>query len=153
MSLTRLPKTTRWIFIAACLFFVLLTLYRVVLYAIFSNLFTGSRPGILQAFVLGASFDARIMTLIIFFIYALSFWPGIHYFKTSAGKKLALGLFGFAAVIIHLFYMADLVHLKCFHERLNGSIISELAKHTPKGNLFLGKIDWLPMTAVLVLVV
>jgi hypothetical protein len=49
--------------------------------------------------------------------------------------------------------MADLVHLKCFHERLNGSIISELAKHTPKGNLFLAKIDWLPMTAVLILVV
>jgi len=124
-----------------------------VAYQVFSNLFANAEPGVLPSFLLGVAFDARIAAIISVVLYTLGFWPGIHYFKDKAGKILSLWLIGFSMAFVHLFYMADLVHLKCFHTRLNGAIISDLAKHTARGNLFLQKVDWIVMLATMAFVI
>jgi len=147
-----MPKTTRWILLFFVLLLILLTGYRIVTYFIFSNLFLAAKPGVLPAFLLGIAFDARIAALIIIILYTLGFWPGIHYFKDKAGKAVSIWMMGFSIAFIHFFYMADLVHLKCFHTRLNGAIIPDLAKHTARGNLFLNKVDWLAMLAMMALI-
>lgn len=139
--------------ICALLLFVLFTLYRLTIYLLFADVFAAVKPAVGTAFLLGAAFDMRVVAIIILFIYTLSFWPGVHYFKTKVGKKLALWLFGLSLAIVHIFNMADIVHLKCFKARLNGSIIPELAKHTPKGSLFMSKIEWMPMLASMVVIV
>ncbi len=155
MRILRLPKTLRWI--AACAFLLMLTIvaYRVVIFFLFKDLFVNGTPSVTAAFLLGLAFDARIMAIVTVLAFALSFWPGIHYFKTKTGKNVAICLFAVALFVIHIFYMADIAHLRCFGERLNGAIISDLAKNTNRGNYFIKKMEWFILLAssiVLVLV-
>ncbi|MES2646794.1 MAG: hypothetical protein V4717_07975 [Bacteroidota bacterium] len=150
MRLFRLPKTIRWILFSALLLLVLLTVYRVVVYLLFQDDFPGIKEGCKLAFWYGLRFDLRIIGTITLLLFLFSFYPGKHYFKSEEGKKVALWISGFLVTVTLLLYAADIAYLRNFNQRLNGSIISDLAKNTLKGNVYKTKTDWAPIAIIII---
>ena len=95
MAIQRMPKTIRWIGICALLLLAVLSLYRIGIYQLFPDVFSGAKKNAAQAFWFGFRFDVRLVAAISLFMIAISFWPGLHFFKWEGGKKIALFLYGF----------------------------------------------------------
>jgi hypothetical protein len=120
---------------------------------LFPNLFAGIKAGLGNAFWYGLRFDARIVAGLTLLIFMLSFYPGKHYFKSEEGKKVALWVYGFFLAMILVFYAADIAYLRNFNQRLNGSLISDLAKNTEKGRVYKTKTEWLAITGTMFVVI
>ncbi|CAN5426281.1 hypothetical protein BH10BAC3_BH10BAC3_26400 [soil metagenome] len=153
MAIFRLPKTIRWIVVCAILLLILLTAYRYCINLLFPNLFAGIKTGLGNAFWYGLRFDVRIVGGLTLLMFLLSFYPGKHYFRSEEGKKVALWVYGFFITMILVFYAADIAYLRNFNQRLNSSIISDLAKNTEKGIVFKTKTEWLAITGTMIAVI
>jgi hypothetical protein len=149
MRLFRLPKTVRWLIFSALLLLVFLTVYRYIVYLLFQAHLPGIKEGFKLALWYGFRFDLRIIGIITLILFLFSFYPGKHYFKSEEGKTVALWISGFFISVILLTYAADIAYLRNFNQRINGTIISDLAKSTPKGVVFKSKTEWLPIAVIM----
>lgn len=153
MGLFRLPKTIRWIFSSAIMLITLLAAYRFSIYQLFPNLFGTLKTGAANAFWYGLRFDGRLVGTITLLLFLASFYPGKHFFKSEEGRKVALWVLGFLLTGTLAFYVLDIAYLRNFNERLNGSLISDLAKNTEKGMLYKNRTEWfaiVPGTVVII---
>lgn len=148
-----MPKTIRWIGICALLLLAVLSLYRIGIYQLFPDVFNGAKKNAAQAFWFGFRFDVRLVAAISLFMIAISFWPGLHFFKWEGGKKIALFLYGFFATLILLFCLFDIGYLHSFGMRLQGTLIGDIAKGTEKWSVFKSKTPWMPLSVGIVVLV
>jgi hypothetical protein len=147
MALLKMPKTIRWVGICALLMLVIMSLYRFTVYQFFPEVFVGVKSNSGQAFWYGLRFDARLVAMVSLFMLLLSFWPGLHFFKWTIGKKMALFLYGFFFTIILLFCVMDVGYLHSFGLRLQGSLVSDIAKGTEKWKAYNAGTAWIPLVA------
>ena len=119
----------------------------------FHDVFSCAKKNEGQEFWFGFRFYLRLVAAVSLFILAISFWPGLHFFKWAEGKKIALFLYGFFAALILLFCLFDIGYLHSFGMRLQGTLIGDIAKGTEKWSVFKSKTPWMPLSVGLVVLV
>lgn len=102
-----------------------------------------------QAYWMGLRFDCRIVASISLLMILISLWPGLHFFKTSAGKFTSIVLYCLFTAGVLIFYTADFIYLLRFNRRLNGTLVSDLAKGTEKGGIYRHNIPWFALILVI----
>jgi hypothetical protein len=152
MQLLRMPKTVCWILTCAVIFLLVMSGYRLGL-SWFFNYFSISKAEINTTFWTGFRFDARIIGGFSLLMLLLSFWPGMHFFKTSLGRNTALCFYGLFTLILTLVYTADAVSVFVLKTRLTGTLISDLVKNTQNGVLFKTGAPWFLITLIVILFV
>lgn len=147
-----MPKTIRWIGICAILMLVFMSCYRLGIYWAFSGTFSDAKSYTGQAAGYGFLFDARWVAIASLFMFLLSFWPRLHFFKWKEGKKMAVVIYGILFFFLVLLYAADVAYLHSFGQRLQGSLISDTAKGTEKWQVYkTGNMWWLLLLVIAML--
>lgn len=141
MPIFRIPKTIRWILSCGFLFLILMSLYRISIFLFFDYYDIGGKQ-MLDIFFMGVRFDLRVVSVFTLGMLLLSFWPHTHFFKTDIGRYTAFFCYFLFIVGLIVFYAADMVSLFVFKNRLNGTLISDLVKSTPKGLLYKQGAPW-----------
>ncbi len=76
------------------------------------------------AYILGARFDFRYVSLVILLIMILSYFKKLHPFQSKLGKKISFTIWIIFSTFLLIFYTADFIHYAYVHQRLNASILS-----------------------------
>ncbi len=122
ISTLKIPKLIRWIFWTGIIFLLCMTLFRVAFFILFSgedNHLSNS----IQAFVLGLRYDLRDVCLVLLVLLIIGSFSKLNPFQSRLGKRLALIITGFTALVILLFYIVDLAHYSYLSQRLNASVL------------------------------
>lgn len=86
--LPNVPKTFQWLAYLGIYFLGIFILYRFFIYFLLEvNL---EETPFYQSYLLGLRFDLRWVAVILLPAILLSMFPGIHYFRTRIGKKIAM---------------------------------------------------------------
>ena len=123
MKKTFLPKTIRWTIFTGICFLILMTIMRLFFFYFFRSPIS-SQNDLTAAFILGARFDLRYVSIVMGAVLLFSFIKPIDPFNTRLGKKVAISIWVLLVTLLLFFYTADFIHYAYVHQRLNASILS-----------------------------
>ncbi|MBS1744199.1 MAG: sulfatase-like hydrolase/transferase [Bacteroidetes bacterium] len=121
--LNKIPRIIRWVFSVLFLFFILMSLYRLLF---FFHYQPANRPFSGSAFLLGMRYDARMVSILGIVMLLLCLIPFLNPFKRKAAVgfwTIFLSLVFFISLIV---YGADFYHYDYLHQRLNASVLNYL---------------------------
>lgn len=81
---------------------------------------------VMDAFLLGARYDLRIICLVLLILLLLGSTPWLHPFKSSFGKKWWNMLLSIITLFILFFFVVDYAHYAYLVQRLNASVLNYL---------------------------
>lgn len=81
---------------------------------------------VMDAFLLGARYDLRIICLVLLILLLLGSTPWFHPFKSSFGKKWWNMLLSIITLFILFFFVVDYAHYAYLVQRLNASVLNYL---------------------------
>lgn len=123
--LSRFPRLVRFVFASGLIFFLFMTLMRLVFYLFFNR--QGQHFSDLgAAFWLGARFDARLVSLIVLPILVLGSFKFLDPFQSNRARKGWMIWLGLTAFILIFFYIVDFAHYAYLAQRLNASVLNYL---------------------------
>ena len=79
------------------------------------------------AFLLGLRFDARVVAAILLPVLLLGRFGRLHAFESRAARRGWLTWLALCWGILTLLYVADFLHVRYLHQRLNASVLGFLA--------------------------
>jgi phosphoglycerol transferase MdoB-like AlkP superfamily enzyme len=125
ISMLKIPKLVRWIFLTGIIFLVIMTLLRLAFFLHFPD--QGNRfTSVFSSFVLGIRFDLRevcILCLLLLIIGSISFF---NPFEKKIGQQIFLTIVAVAAFLLVFFYAVDFAHYSYLSQRLNASVLNYL---------------------------
>ena len=126
LSVLKIPKLIRWIFLTGIIFLFTMSLMRIVFFVYFPK--QGNHfPDMLSSFVLGLRYDLRdvsILCLLLLILGVISFFDP---FGTKQGRKFCLFLTVLAGFLLIFFYAVDFAHYSYLSQRLNASVLNYFA--------------------------
>ena len=123
MKKTFLPKTINWTILIGISFLILMTLMRFI-FVYFFRAPISSQNDLTAAFILGARYDLRYVSIIMMLTLLFSFIKPLAPFKNNLGKKITIIIWMLFVSLLLFFYTADFIHYAYVHQRLNASILS-----------------------------
>ncbi|MBC7828623.1 MAG: LTA synthase family protein [Chitinophagaceae bacterium] len=134
-----------------CLFLVVMTMMRVMLYIFFSK--QGySFSELADPFVLGLRYDLRTVALVLIILLVAGSIPMFHPFRTDSTKKCWIFLLGIVAFLLLLFYFIDFAHYSYLAQRLNASVLNYLHDTAISLNMVWQSYPLIKLTIALLLV-
>jgi len=118
-----LPKPISWTILTGICFLILMTLMRLI-FVYFFRAPISSQNDLTAAFILGARYDIRYVSIIMMVTLLFSFIKPLDPFKNNLGKKIAITIWMLFVNLLLFFYTADFIHYAYVHQRLNASILS-----------------------------
>lgn len=119
---------------------VMMTVYRLLLITIFSLSATPKVAITLS----GIGRDAGVVAFVGLLFMALTFFPPFHPYKSRKGIWFSFGYFAFFALLLTLIFALDLVSIKTFGQRLNGTKFISLFQGNPRTGSFIGNFPIMP---------
>ncbi|MCU0333499.1 MAG: hypothetical protein MUF62_00460 [Chitinophagaceae bacterium] len=141
MSALKMPKTVAWILSVSALLLLLMSLYRLLLCMLFTP-DTAPVP-LWQVLVLGLRYDARWVAAISAPLLLLGLLPGLHLYKRSTGKWLALIAYTVFAGFMMALYGLDFAHLISFNERVDGQVWAHFTSDSEQSIGFRQNAPWM----------
>jgi phosphoglycerol transferase MdoB-like AlkP superfamily enzyme len=134
MGKFRPPRLVCWVFSLGLLFFLIMSLLRVVHFYVFhpADATVGNS---LAAFVLGARYDLRIIGLAMLVTLLLGSIPILHPYRATAQRRGWLIFLGFFSLVLILFYAFDFSYYAYLSQRLNASALNFLADAKISGSM------------------
>ena len=126
MSMLKIPKSVAWILTTMLVMLLLMTGYRLFVYALFASETAPATVG--QLLWLGFKFDLRYVSLFSLPVLLAGFSAPLHLFKSSAGKKFGLIVFTVFSTLLLLLYGVDVANLIAYNEHASGATFNELIR-------------------------
>lgn len=120
-----MSRLVRWVLAIAALWLLVLTMLRGATWWAFRT-GGGSGADTLAIFWLGFRFDARVVAAVVLPVLVVGGWRRLHPFASGAGRKLWLALLGGAGGMLVVISIADFLHYRYLHQRLNASALDFL---------------------------
>ncbi len=120
-AMLKIPTLLRWIFSVVCIFLIVMTASRFVIF------FSYNPPGrgfSIAAFIMGFRFDARVVSIIGLSMMLLCGIPYLNPFKNKNAKRLWNILLPLAFMLLILILVIDFYHFDYLHQRLNATILN-----------------------------
>jgi len=119
----RIPRFARWLLYNSLFFLILMFVLRIVLWQTMMK--EGlAHSNMLQIFILGFRYDARIVAIVGILLLVLSFIKPLHPFESKAGKKVSFFIWGLASFLLCFFYAVDFANYAYLSQRLNASLMN-----------------------------
>jgi len=126
LSVLKIPKLIRWIFLTGIIFLFTMSLMRIVFFVYFPK--QGNHfPDMLSSFVLGLRYDLRDVSILCLLLLILGVIPFFDPFGTKQGRKFCLFLTVLAGFLLIFFYAVDFAHYSYLSQRLNASVLNYFA--------------------------
>ena len=125
MRKLKLPRCIQWIALTAVIFLLLMSLLRV---ALFLSFVKPQLPAstIVNAFLLGFRYDARMVCSVSLLFFIISFIPGLCPLGKKWGRRISFLIWGILIVFFSLMYIIDFGHYAYLSQRLNAIAINYL---------------------------
>lgn len=120
-----LPRLIRWMFSVGCIFLVLMTVMRMVMF-IFFNKQGYSISQVTDAFLLGFRYDLRTVSLVLLVILVAGSLKWLYPFASTLQKKIWMVLLSLFSLTMMIFYVVDFAHYSYLSQRLNASALNYL---------------------------
>jgi phosphoglycerol transferase MdoB-like AlkP superfamily enzyme len=123
-SFYKLPKLIRLLLFSVLAHLVLLSIMRIIFFAVFNGPYDNIPNSILiKSFYIGLRFDLRLVLLIHFPILLIGWIKPISLFQSKLGQKIWLFYLTFAFKITLLFYIVDFIYFEYLETRLDATIL------------------------------
>ncbi len=123
LAMQRIPKLLRWIFSVVCIFLLVLTISRLIIFYKFNP---PGRGLSISTFIMGLRFDARVVCIIGLVMLLLSAIPYINPFKNITARRFWNILLPMVFVTMVFALVIDFYHFDYLHQRLNAAILNYL---------------------------
>ena len=124
MQRLKVPRYIQWIVITGFIFLLILTLLRFALVLSFQKSIPFTQLG--DAFLLGARYDFRIVSILCMVIFLIGIIPPLHPIQKKWGRAVTFILWSSFVSVMCLFYAVDFAHYAYLSQRLNGSVLNYL---------------------------
>ncbi|HSC53874.1 MAG TPA: hypothetical protein VLC98_09650 [Phnomibacter sp.] len=92
---------------------------------------------------MGFRFDARYVAFVSLVTLLLGFFPGLHLFRSRAGKRFGITLYTVFAAILLLVYGFDFASQITFNTRIDGALITELLSNSGRAPKLFANTPWI----------
>ena len=137
----RIPKTVKWVIACTLLLIGLQSVYRLLLHAYFSQEDLAGRTFV-RVVLQGLRFDARYAAAASLAVLLVSFIPGLHLFKTTAGKVWGLTVYTLSLVGLLLAMVLDAASLLSQGTHIQAAMVGHLMKGRPQATGMLQSLPW-----------
>lgn len=134
LSMSSIPRLTRWIFSVAIFLFALLFLLRLVIWWSFSPADLDFSMA-LRSFWMGFRYDAREVSIVCLLLLVTGSLPFLHPFRNRTGERVALMILLLSLLMIIVFYVIDFLNFRYLLQRLNASVLSFLSDARISGSM------------------
>jgi len=126
LSVLKIPKLIRWIFLTGIIFLLTMSLMRMVFFIYFPK--QGNHfPDVLSSFVLGLRYDLRDVSILCLLLLIMGIIPFFDPSGTNGGREICLFLTVLAGFLLIFFYSVDFAHYSYLSQRLNASVLNYFA--------------------------
>ena len=124
MSLSKIPKLVRFLFIVFIVNLCAFTLWRMAFWKYFANP-NDPIPSdeLLRAFYLGFKYDVRLSLLMVLPVYLIGWYKPINLFENILSRRLWLGYFGLVMALALLFYSVNFAYFAYLHLPLDATAL------------------------------
>ncbi len=139
-------QVLRWLIRTGLLWLGIMSLLRFVFVLRYSP--GGNGAGGFRVFLMGLRYDARIVSMVLLFLFILGLFRIYNPFRTALSKKMYFFLFGLFSLLMALFYAVDFSYYSYLSQRLNAQVLnflddpnisfSMVMQSYPVGWIFLG---------------
>ena len=133
MKRIKIPSSIQWLLIISIFFIVLMSVLRIIEMNVFPKPALDIDHPMGRAFFLGLRYDLRIVSVAALAGFLLSLIPGLHPFKTKAGKKAAFIYWGIFTFLFVFFYIAGFGYFAYLGASLNASVLEYLQEDASFG--------------------
>ncbi len=127
MILQKIPNYIKYIFSNVFFLFLYAFIFRLIFFFFFAQINEAPASEIIKSFFLGVRFDIKLAILTVFPIALLLFIINYRFFKYSFYKKIVVGYFVAAYLIVTLFYFIDFGYYDYLNIRLDAASLRFLS--------------------------
>ncbi len=126
LSVLKIPKLIRWIFLTGIIFLLSMSLLRLIFFIYFPK--QGNHfSDVVGSFVLGLRYDLRDVCILCLLLLILGVIPFFNPMGTQLGRKLCFFIAALAGFLLIFFYSVDFAHYSYLSQRLNASMLNYTA--------------------------